>query len=460
MPSDSSHHTNDAVRRGGFDRRQFLQTAGAGAAAASLTGCVSNITGGGGGGGGGGGEGPIRIGAVYLLSGLAEALGASSEASAQLAVDTVNEDDGINGRDVEIIFRDHGDNPGNTITSLVQEDNVDAMIGLTSSGVTLTTAPTIEQLGVPMVLTDIGTPYITEPNYDEYGNYYQSDSGTAAGKSNIFRTNANTTINTYGQAKWAQENLDVTRVANIGPNYAYGEQCWDYFKAFSDGLGADYEYVESVFPELGASNMTPQINQVLAADPDLVFTSFWASDTVTFVQQATEQGLFEQVDDVFDTLGADPTSFQALGSSMPEGYHFSGWYWHSAFDNQSNSSMLEAYRNEYAEGSGTPGVPSIAGGSAWAAVFMYKKAMEAIGGTSAEDIIGELEGMSFGEDPRGSITIDSDSHQANAPAIIGETSMDDDVPYDGVGLTNTETYTLDRETATELLSGTDLAPGV
>jgi branched-chain amino acid transport system substrate-binding protein len=192
MPSDSSHHTNDAVRRGGFDRRQFLQTAGAGAAAASLTGCVSNITGGGGGGGGGGGEGPIRIGAVYLLSGLAEALGASSEASAQLAVDTVNEDDGINGRDVEIIFRDHGDNPGNTITSLVQEDNVDAMIGLTSSGVTLTTAPTIEQLGVPMVLTDIGTPYITEPNYDEYGNYYQSDSGTAAGKSNIFRTNANT----------------------------------------------------------------------------------------------------------------------------------------------------------------------------------------------------------------------------------------------------------------------------
>jgi len=91
---------------------------------------------------------------------------------------------------------------------------------------------------------------------------------------------------------------------------------------------------------------------------------------------------------------------------------------------------------------------------------MYKKAMEAIGGTSAEDIIGELEGMSFGEDPRGSITIDSDSHQANAPAIIGETSMDDDVPYDGVGLTNTETYTLDRETATELLSGTDLAPGV
>ena len=454
MPYQESRHSDsvNSDTRFGLNRRQFLTSVGAGAAATSVAGCVGGI--------GGGGGGPITVGGIYLLSGIAEALGSASAAAARVAVDKVNEAGGIMDRDVEIVMRDHGDNPGGTIQSLVQEDNADVMIGLTSSGVTLNTAPTVEQLGVPFTLTDIGTPWITEHDYDTYGNYYEEEGGTAAGKPNIFRTNANTSINTYAMAKWALDNLDVTRVANMGPDYAYGHQCWDYFKAYSDGLGADYEYVESQFPSLGASDMTPQINQILAADPDLVFTSFWAGDAVTFVQQATEQGLFEQVDDVFDTLGTDPTIFKALGDTMPEGYHYSGWYWHSAFDNEYNTDFVNAWKEKYSDDSEVVGIPSFTGGSTWAAIWLYKAAIEAAGSTEPDAIISELEGRSFEQDPRGPITIDPDSHQANAPTVIGETSREDDVPYDGVGIANAETYTLDRSTATDLLSGTDLAPGV
>jgi branched-chain amino acid transport system substrate-binding protein len=439
----------------GVNRRRFLAGAGAGAAA-GLAGCLNNIT------GGGGGGGPIRLGGVYLLSGIAEALGSASRAAAEVAVDVVNENGGILDREVEVQFRDHGQNPQQQIQSLVQEENVDAMLGLTSSGVTLASGPTIEQLGVPFTLTDIGTPFITEHDTDTYGSYYEDENGTAAGIPNLFRTNANTTINTYAMAQWAYDNLDVTRVANIGPDYAYGTQTWDYFKAFSDGLGADYEYVESVFPSLGATDMTPQINQVLSAEPDLVFTSFWAGDAVTFVQQASEQGLFDQVEDVFDTLGADPTVFSALGDTMPEGVHYSGWYWHSAFDNQFNDEFLSAYANAYEGDSETIPIPSFTGGSTWAAVFIYKAAMEAAGSTNPDDVISEMEGFTFEEDPRGPITLDADSHQASAPTVIGETSTDDDVPYEGVGLTDTETYTLSRSEAAELLeaAGSDLPPGV
>ncbi|PSQ21148.1 hypothetical protein BRD01_12345 [Halobacteriales archaeon QS_8_65_32] len=119
----SGSAAGDSGRSTGAGRRRFLRTIGAGAAATSLAGCVGSL--GGGGGGGGGGDGPIRIGGFYLLSGIAEALGASSRASAELAVKQVNENGGINGRDVEIVFRDHGDNPSNTITSLVQEEQVE-----------------------------------------------------------------------------------------------------------------------------------------------------------------------------------------------------------------------------------------------------------------------------------------------------------------------------------------------
>lgn len=325
---------------------------------------------------------------------------------------------------------------------------------------TLNSGPTVEQLGVPFTLTDIGTPFPTEFDTETYGNYYESDDGTAAAIPNLFRTNSNTSHMTYHLANYAADNLDATRIANMGPDYAYGQQTWDYFQAYLDGLGHDYEVVASEFPELGASDMTPQINSVINAEPDLVFTSFWAGDTVTFVNQAAEQGLFDEVDDVFDTIGADPNNFQALGDTMPEGLHFSAWYYPSAYDNEYNQALIDRFAETYSDDSSILEYPPFTGGSTWAAVQIYRDAIEAAGSTNPDDVIAEMEGYTFEEDPRGPVTIDADSHQATAPTVIGETSFDVDVPYEGVSLANTETMSVERSTAADLLEGSGLPPGM
>jgi len=436
----------------GVDRRRFLAAAGAGGATA-LAGCGDIL-------GGGGGD-PIRIGAIYLLSGVAEQLGAGSEAAAEVAVDVINEEGGIDGRDVEIEVRDHGDDPQAQIRSLVQEFGADVMLGLTSSGVTLTSGPTIEQLGVPFTLTDIGTPFITEPDTDTFGDYYETDDGRAAGLPNLFRTNSMTAHMTYAIAQYTADNFSGgLRVANAGPDYAYGQQCWSYYQAYLDGLGFDYEVVQVEFPQLAASDMTPNISNIVDADPDVVFTSFWANDTVTFTSQAADQGLFDQVDDVFDTIGADPVNFQALGDTMPEGVHYSGWYWPGAYGTDADEEFLSAYEDAYADDDNILAYPTFTGGSTWAAVHIYKQAIEAAGSTEPGEIISEMEGLTFEEDPRGTITLDENSHQSNASCIIGESSFDADVPYDGAGQVNTQEYTIERSEALDLLSGSDLPPGM
>jgi len=455
--SDDTTPSDGTYRKSGprLNRRRLLAATGAGAAATSTAGCLGQFT--------GGGDDTVHIGGVYLLSGIAEILGAGSRAAAEVGADAVNEEGGILDMDVEMTFLDNegdADRAARHFQTLVQEEDADALIGLTSSGVTLGSASTAEELGVPYTLTDIGTPYITEHDYDTYGNFYEEDEGYAAGIDNLFRTNANTSINTYGMAKYAAEELDVTRVANLGPDYAYGQQCWDYFKAYGDGLGAGFEYVASEFPSLGAGDMTPQINSVMEEEPDLVFTSFWGGDTNTFVQQGVEQGLFEMTDDVFDTLGAMPGAFDELSDIIPRGIHFSGWYWHSAFDNEANQAFTERYANTYEDDDTVYGVPTFTGASSYSAIWMYKQAMEQAGSTNFDDVISELEGMTFEDDPRGPVTLDADSHQANAPTMIGEVSDSDDVPYDGPGLDPTFTYSLDRETATDLLDGSGLPPGV
>lgn len=451
MSNDHTGRGQNSGQTRSIERRKFLTAAGAGATAA-VAGC-SGL-------GGGGGSDTIKIGGVYLLSGIASALGAASANAAEVAVEQINENGGIMGQEVEIEVRDHGEDPQAQIRSVAQEYGADVMLGLTSSGVTLGSAPTIESLGMPFTLTDIGTPYITEPDTESYGDYYEADDGRAAFTPNMFRTNSNTSHMTYAIAQFIANEYGAMRVANMGPNYAYGQQCWDYFRAYSEGLGVDHEYVASEFPELGASDMTPQINSVLDADPDLVFTSFWAGDATTFISQAADQGMFEQVDDVFDTIGADPTVYQALGDTTPEGIHMSGWYWPTAYDNENNQAFLDAYAERYSDDDTTPNIPGFTGGSTYAAIYMYKKAIEAAGSTNEDDIISELEGITIDNDPRGPTTISPETHQATAPCVIGETSFDIDVPYDGAGLANTQTYTLSREESLELLEGSGLGPGI
>jgi branched-chain amino acid transport system substrate-binding protein len=446
---DRPHVTSDSKLSGRFSRRGFLAAAGSGAAV-TLAGCSGN----------GGGGGPIQIGGTYLLSGLAEALGAGSEAAAQVAVDAINENGGVNGREIELEIRDHGDDPQAQVRSLVQEWGADLLLGMTSSGVTLNTGPTWNQLGVPVTLTDIGTPWITEHDTETYGSYYEED-GTAAGIPNLFRTNSHTAHMTYAIAQFTADNYgDVTRIANIGPDYAYGQQTWDYYQAFLDGLGFEYEVVESQFPELGAGDMTPQITNLMNADPELVFTSFWASDTVTFTSQAAEAGLFEEVVDVFDTIGASPDNFESLGDTMPEGVHYSGWYWPGAYGTDEDQAFIDRYQETYADDDSITEYPTFTGGSTWAAIQIYADAIEEAGGTDPEEIIDVMEGYTLENDPRGSTTLSPEHHQANATCVIGESSFDADVPYDGAGQVNTQQYELDRETALDLLEGTDLPPGM
>lgn len=451
----SSHGERTQVRQNGkksrsIGRRTFLAATGTGAAA-TLAGCL---------GGDGDGDEPIRFGAVYLLSGLAEQLGAGSAAAGEVAVQEINDAGGINGREIEYEARDHGDDPQSQVQSLVQEFGADVLFGMTSSGVTLNTLPTWRQLGKPVFITDIGTPWITEHDKDTYGDYIDGD-GTAGGIDQLFRANSHSGHMAYALAEFTNENYsEGIDIATMGPDYAYGHQTWDYFQAFLDGLGFEYNVVAEEFPELGASDMSAQITNVQAAEPDIVHTSFWASDTVTFTSQAAEQGLFDEVMDVYDTIGADPSNFESLGDDMPEGFHYSGWYWPGAYGTDADQAFIDLYVDAYEDDDSITNYPTFTGGSTYTAVHAAAKAIEESGGTDADGIIEASEGLEVENDPRGPAPFDPDSHQMQTTCVIGESSHSADVPYDGAGQTNTQLYELDRDTALDLLEGSELPPGI
>lgn len=444
---------NDKSGPRGANRRKFL-AATAGVASFALSGCSGDGGDGGDGGGSTDGDGlsgdPIRIGAPYLLSGVGEAIGNDSLNGAEIAVEQINNNGGVNGRPIEVIPRDHaGDDAARVLRSLVTEDEVHGMIGLTSSGVAIATAPLIGELGVPQILCDIGSPYVTEHNVEEYGEEQ------AVGNDFRFRANAGTVQGVWSIAKRLRDDdllSDVETLGYIGPDYAFGHQEWAYLQAYADAMELGLEYTEPTFIGLGESDMTAQITQAISSEPDMIVTSQWSDDQVTFTRQAIDQDINDVVDHVCIGLGSDITQLYALGEDQPEGWLFHGWHWPGTPDIEAQHEWVQTYQDMFDR---EPGGFSV---SATEGVLHFAEVIEEVGDDPA-DIAAELPGHTL-DGPRGEHTFHPESHHANAGVPYGTAGEFN--PDLGLGRVEMEDLTYlepEREQIHSLLEGSGLPPG-
>jgi branched-chain amino acid transport system substrate-binding protein len=85
-------------------------------------------------------EEPIKLGAIFAVTGGASFLGAPEAKTAEMVVEQWNEAGGINGREVELIIKDSAASPEKAVSfakQLIEEEQVLAIIGPSTSGETL-----------------------------------------------------------------------------------------------------------------------------------------------------------------------------------------------------------------------------------------------------------------------------------------------------------------------------------
>jgi len=107
---------------------------------------------------------PVRIGAVYNLTGAQAPLDVPSLDGARLAVDQINASGGLMGRRVELLERNGQTEPDavrRAVTSLIDAD-VSAIIGLSDTGQVLAAAPVAARAGIPFVTSGATSPKLTE----------------------------------------------------------------------------------------------------------------------------------------------------------------------------------------------------------------------------------------------------------------------------------------------------------
>lgn len=142
------HNTN------GVERRRFLQATGA-ASVAGLTG-LAGCT------GGGDGGGTITLGQPALLSGDLQAIQPPVSASADMAVEKINEAGGPLDREVEIVRRDTARTPQTArevFNAFIEQDNAATLNGFTST-VVQPNWEFIQEQQVPIVSMYAGTRFL------------------------------------------------------------------------------------------------------------------------------------------------------------------------------------------------------------------------------------------------------------------------------------------------------------
>lgn len=413
-------------------RRTFLRSATAGAGLSTLAGCLGSD-----------GDETITLGALYIFSGFASLYGDEAERGYELAAEEINDNGGIDGQDVDIISRDtegDADTAIRQMTSLIEEEGVDGLFGLDSSGVAQAVAPQVAEYQLPLMVTHAATPFLTSP---------EGEHDNSVGNDYVFRNCNSLSQDIYGAARTAVE-LDATEWATLGPDYAFGYETWDYFQAFVEGLGGEAQFTAEQFPGLETNDYSPYISSIMDSNPDGVITPLWGSDLTTFLGQADSAGWFDQIEYTLFSVGMG-TDLAADGSPLPEGQTASTRYDPFVPDSDENNTFRDAFYEEY------EGLPTYNAEGAYRAVYLYKEAIEQGGDTDAETLLETFTGMEH-TGPVGEYRFNEETNQATVPAIWGTVAYDEE--WESNVLDPVEVYDASPEDLNEALADSDLPSGV
>jgi branched-chain amino acid transport system substrate-binding protein len=400
-----------------MNRRSLLKTVGA-AGMVGLTG-LAGCTGGGGGGdqrpgvggsggtsggssGGGnssgsgnGGSGTIKIGAVPPLSGSYGGLGKYQRNGLKLAARVVNENGGINGKNVRILVEDSQGSPQTgrqKARKLVKQNGVVALTGAISSSV---------GLGLADYAASQNIPYLCPCAANEFT--------MSNCKETTFRYELRASQVAAGTAPWAVDKFG-TKIWVHNADYAWGNSVAKSFKENAKAHNSNVNVLGHTKSDLGASDFSSYISQISASSAEWLVTGLNGGDAVNFLKQASGYGLKDEI-----TIVSPTNSFQFIrrGAGQAAVGTYSTIRYYPKYDKKANEMFVKAYSDAY----NTP--PDNFANVAWTSMQMYANAANQAGTTETDPVLRALEKVQY-ESPMGPANFRKCDHQAVRPVINGK----------------------------------------
>ena len=242
--------------------------------------------------------GPLKIGVLTAFTGDLSDFGPAQENAARLAVKEINAAGGVLGQDVEIVTGDTGTDPSQGVTEatrLVEIEQVHAILGALSSGVTLPIAESVTgPNGIVQISSASTSPALTEAADSDY----------------LFRTTISDAAQGVILAQLATE-LGLTSVCTMFINNAYGQ---GLSEIFAESFEAEGGTVPAQVPhESEQATYASELGECTGGTPDALAAVAYPESAGVFLREAVEAGdvsTFLFVDgtkstDMFADLGWD-----------------------------------------------------------------------------------------------------------------------------------------------------------
>ncbi|MGZ5084971.1 MAG: ABC transporter substrate-binding protein [Usitatibacter sp.] len=294
-----------------FDRRRFVQAAGAAALGAALPARAQD---------------PIRVGLITVKTGPLASGGIDMERG---LVQYLRERGNVmGGRKVELIVADSAGAPAQArtkIQELVERDRIHVMIGPLAAFEALAADDYIRQAKL-LTLSVAAAEDLTQRKPNPWFTRATSTSAQCA----------------HPAADYAYKTLKMRRMATIADDFAYGhEMCAGFQRVFED-LGG--KIVQKLFPPLAVPDYGGYIAQ-MKTDMDGVFLGFAGSNGFRFLRQFNEYGLKDKVTPVGGMTALDEAVLRNMGDEAL-GIVTACWY-SAEIDNPINKRFVEGFRADW-----------------------------------------------------------------------------------------------------------------
>ncbi len=317
----------------------------------------------------------IKLGSTLAITGPASFLGDPEAKTLKMLVDQVNAAGGINGETVTLIQYDDAANPNNArtfATRLVEDDEVVAVIGGSTTGATMAMVPIFEDAEIPFISL-AGAVVIIDPV-----------------KTWVFKT-PHTDRMACAKIFEDMKQQGIAKIGLISGTGGFGksmrEQCLDIVGDYGIKVLADETYGPK------DADMTPQLTKIKnTAGVEAVLNPGFGQGPALVTRNYRQLGMTQPL---YQSHGVASQSFIELAGDAAEGVRMAApslLVAESLAADDPQRAVVVAYKQAYEKETGEP--VSTFGGYAYDAFEMLKAAIEKAGSDDPAAIRDALEATS------------------------------------------------------------------
>jgi branched-chain amino acid transport system substrate-binding protein len=348
-------------------------------------------------------DGTIRIGMVAELTGPLQSLGTEARKAAELAVDQVNEDGGVDGRELELVVEDSQGKPEQSVLALdsFADEGVAAVLGSSSSLVTSATLPSVDRAEIPYLSLTPTDEQVTEDHpyvfvipalASHYAEallrYYQAEGITRLAVVHDTETTYPLAGNEAMQALAGDYGIEIVRTEEI----QYDAD--DFSQVFTHVRGTDAQAMVVWLSGGGAVTLVKQY-EASGLDLPIAFTGSQAS-----------------------RLWLDPAGEAAEGTTVASAIGVVGDHLPEGEQRRAIEELSTAFEAEYGY------QPPQFAQDGYTGVMVLAAALEQAGGTDPEAIRQALEGLSL-TTPNGTYHYSAEDRSGLSPDYVSVNTVVD-----------------------------------